>query len=68
MFTSNVKKIMKDKGIKTIPLSEDAGLSSATIAKARSDSRIAEIRLSTLARIATALGVSTKELYEEKAP
>lgn len=66
MFTSNVKIIMKDKGVKTVPLSEMTGLSSATIAKARQDSGIAECRLSTLGRIAKALEVSTKDLYEEK--
>ena len=42
-----------------------SGLSSATLTKARQDEGIAECRLSTLARIAKALGVTTKELYEE---
>lgn len=64
MITSNIKKIMKDKKIKIRDLSS-AGLSSATLAKARSDDGILECRLSTLARIAAALGVKTKELYEE---
>jgi Predicted transcriptional regulator len=65
MFFSNVKKLMKDKGLKTVELSERTGLSSATIAKARQDEGISECRLSTLAKIADALGVKTKRLYEE---
>jgi len=55
---------MKDRGVRTVLLSEKTGLSSATIAKARSDSGIAECRLSTLGRIASALGVSVKELFD----
>jgi len=66
MFTSNVKKIMKERGVKTVQLTEATQLSSATIAKARSDSGISECRLSTLGRIAKALEVGTKELYEEE--
>ena len=64
MFVSNVKKIMKNSGIKTVNLSQQTGLSSATIAKARSDSGIAECRLSTLGRIANALEVPMKELFD----
>ena len=64
MFKSNVKKTMKDKGIKTVFLSEKTGLSSATIAKARQGTSIAECRLSTLGRIANALDVPVKELFD----
>jgi len=64
MFKSNVKKIMRDKGIRAVFLSEKTGLSSATIAKARQDEGIAECRLSTLARIANALGVPVKKLFD----
>ena len=41
------------------------GMSTATINKARRDNGILECRLSTLVRIADALGVKTKRLYEE---
>jgi DNA-binding Xre family transcriptional regulator len=64
MFKSNVKKIMKDSGIRTVFLSEKTGLSSATIAKARQDAGIAECRLSTLGRIANALEVPVKTLFD----
>ncbi len=64
MIKSNVKKIMKDKHIKSIPLMEMTGVSSATIAKVRSDEGITECRLSTLGRIATALGVPVKTLFD----
>lgn len=65
MFSSNVKKLMKEKGIKTVPLGQATGLSSATIAKARQDEGISECRLSTLGRIAKAMGVATKDLFDE---
>ena len=54
MIISNIKKIMKDKKIKIRDLSS-TGLSSATLAKARTDDGILECRLSTLIRIADAL-------------
>ena len=63
MFKSNIKKAMKSKGIRTVLLSKETGLSSATIAKARQDTGISECRLSTLGRIANALGVPVKELF-----
>lgn len=65
-FKSNVKELMKKKKLTMQTLSEQEGLSSATINRARQDEGIAECRLSTLGRIATALGVSTKKLYEEE--
>ena len=55
MIISNIKKIMKDKKIKIRDLSS-TGLSSATLAKART----------TLIRIADALGVDVKETFEKK--
>lgn len=64
MITSNVKEIMKKKGIKIRDLAK-TGVSSATMVKARSDEGIAECRLSTLSRIAKALGVDVKDLFEE---
>lgn len=64
MFSSNTKKIMKDKGIRAVELIERTGLSSATIAKARQDEGISECRLSTLGRIANALDVPVKDLFD----
>ena len=61
MIISNIKKIMKDKKIKIRDLSS-TGLSSATLAKARTDDGILECRLSTLIRI----GVDVKETFEKK--
>jgi Predicted transcriptional regulator len=65
MFRSKVKETMKSKGTTIRDLVAETGLSSKTINKARQDEGISECRLSTLARIAQALGVSTKDLYEE---
>ena len=65
MFISNIKIMMKDKKVTIRELVAATGLSSKTLNKARSDSSISECRLSTLGRIAKALEVGTKELYEE---
>ena len=65
MIISKIKKKMKDKKIKIRDLSS-TGLSSATLAKARTDDGILECRLSTLIRIADALGVDVKETFEKK--
>lgn len=65
MFKSNVKKIMNEKKITIRDAVEVSGLSSATIHKLRDDEGISECRLSTLAKIGSALGIKTKRLYEE---
>ena len=65
MFTSKIKEIMKDKDVTIRDIVAVSGLSSATLHKARSDVDISECRLSTLGRIADALEVSTKDLYDE---
>ena len=67
MFVSNIQELMKEKKITARKIIALTGLSSTTITKARSDSGISECRLSTLGRIAKALEVGTKELYEEEA-
>ena len=64
-FTSNVTDIMKKKKTTIRELSEETGLSTSTINKARQDESISECRLSTLGHIADALGVKTKRLYDE---
>lgn len=65
MFKSNVKKIMNEKKVTIRDAVEVSGLSSATIHKLRDDEGISECRLSTLAKIGSALGIKTKRLYEE---
>ena len=63
-FRSNVKKIMKDKKVTIRDAVKASGLSSATIHKLRENEGITECRLSTLGRIATALGVPVKTLFD----
>lgn len=65
MFVSNVKKIMEERGITYARLEAVTGLSSQTITRARSP-RIREMSLETLETIAHALGVSVKELFDER--
>ena len=62
---SNIKVLMKEKKLNVREFAEMTGMSTATINKARRDNGILECRLSTLVRIADALGVKTKRLYEE---
>ena len=66
MFKSHVKGIMEAKSATIDGLAANTGLSTRTINRARSDKWIAECRLSTLKRIAAALGVKVTELFEEK--
>ena len=65
MFVSKIDALRKEKRITTSSLAEKSGISRQAIYKARQDDGIAECRLSTLDRIASALGCSTKDLYEE---
>ena len=65
MFTSKIKALMKNKKITMRDLAEQSGVSVVTLNKARQDEGIAECRLSTLAKIGSALGVKTKRLYDE---
>ena len=64
MISSNIKMMMKDQGITIRDLMGRTGLSNETILRARSE-KIRLCRLETLATIAAALGVRTKDLYEE---
>ena len=66
MFSSNIKKIMKEKKLTIRQLESETGMSTRTLNKARSNDGISECRLSTLARIADALGVDVKEAFERK--
>lgn len=65
MFVSNIPRLMKEKKKTARALIAATDLSPNTLTKLRKDEGIAECRLSTLARIAKALEVSTKDLYEE---
>lgn len=65
MFISLIDVLRKNTQITTQELADKAGVSRQALHKARSNEGIAQCRLSTLARIASALGVSTKDLYEE---
>jgi DNA-binding Xre family transcriptional regulator len=64
MIKSNLKEIMVRLGVTYKQLEEKTGLSSQTITRARGD-LISECRLSTLAVIAKALEINTKDLYED---
>ena len=64
MFKSKIDQILKEKGISTYTLAEKSGVSRQSLFKARSDSGISECRLSTLGRIANALEVPLKDLFE----
>lgn len=62
---SNLKKLMKDKGITILGLADETGLSSRTIQRAR-DERIELCTLKTLAVIAGALEAKVKDLFDEE--
>ena len=64
MIKSNVKRLMEEKGYTIRELIPVSGVSHATINKARTDTGISECRLSTLGRIANALEVPLKDLFE----
>ena len=66
MLKSNIKDLMTQKNSTIRGLAVETGISTKTIIRARSDKWIAECRLSTLRRIAEALGVEVKELFEEE--
>lgn len=63
MIVSHIKILMKEKKITMKRLEEMTGMSQATMNKARRDGSIAECRLSTLVRIADALGVNVNQLF-----
>ena len=64
MFTSNLGKIAKEKKMTARAIIAVTGLSPTTLTKARKDDGIAECRLSTLGRIAHALDVPVKDLFD----
>ena len=66
VFMSNIKKLMEEKKVTVRKIAEKANLSKQTVLTARTDEGITECRLSTLGKIADALGMKTTQLYEEK--
>jgi len=64
MITSNVRKIMEDKGVSIRVMVAGTGLSDKTILRARCQ-RINECRIYTLEAIAVFLGYKVKDLFEE---
>jgi lambda repressor-like predicted transcriptional regulator len=64
MIRSNVKDSMEKAGVSVRGLVAMTGLADGTVQRARDD-RIGSCSLNTLATIAAALGVRTKNLFEE---
>ena len=64
MLISNLGKITKEKKMTARVIIAMTGLSPTTLTKARSNSGISECRLSTLGRIANALEVPVKTLFD----
>ncbi|MCL1939721.1 MAG: helix-turn-helix transcriptional regulator [Desulfovibrionaceae bacterium] len=64
MITSNLKKIMEEKGITIRAMARDSGLSDMTILRARKK-QISQCRLCTLEIIAEYLGCKIKDLFDE---
>ena len=65
MLTSNVKRIMQEKGVTIRAMSESTGLSLETISRARKE-HISLCRLNTLEIIASYLRCKVKDLFEEE--
>ena len=64
MITSNIKMLMNQKKLTMRDMETLTGMSLRTLNKTRQDGGVAECRLSTLGRIATALGVPIKKLFD----
>jgi len=67
VFVSNIAEIMKRKRVTVRELASLSGLSLDTINRARRNRGISECRLSTLGRIADALGVPINKLFARNA-
>ena len=64
MITSNVRKIMEDKGVTIRTMVARTGISDKTILRARCE-RINECRVYTLEAIAEFLECKVKDLFDE---
>ena len=62
---SQVAKIMKEKSFSIRGLENETGLSTRTIQNARKDETFELCNLQTLKKIANALGVSVKDLFDD---
>lgn len=68
MIVSNVKKVMKEKGVTLKQLVRETGLAEETIMRSRRGGGIGQLascQLMTLEIIAKALGVKIKDLFDE---
>lgn len=65
---SNIKELMEKRGYTVRKVQEKADLSHLTIFRARDDQKIEQCTLRTLIRIAAALDVAVKDLFEEDDP
>jgi len=64
MLTSNVKKLMEEKGVTIRMMVAKTGLADVTILRARRE-QIIQCRLVTLESIAKCLGCKIKDLFDE---
>jgi DNA-binding Xre family transcriptional regulator len=64
MLTSNVKKIMENKGVTIRKMVEQTGLADKTILRARCE-QISQCRIYTLETIAAFLDCKVKDLFDE---
>ena len=64
-YQSNIKILMEKKGKTLRGLADETGISDRTILRARKDELIGVCKLETRGAIAKALGVKTKDLYDE---
>ena len=64
MFKSRIRELMEKKKITMRDMANKSGVSVVTLNKARQDEGIADCRLSTLGRVALALGVPVKKLFD----
>ena len=65
MFISNVRELMNKKKKTIREVAAETNTSVSTVHRATQDDTIGGCQLNTLAKIADALGVKTKRLYEE---
>lgn len=65
---SNLRDLMSEKKMTIRSLEAKSQISNVTILKARSDEKIIKCTLETLSRIAAALGVRVRDLFDEDDP
>ncbi len=65
---SNVPDFMTKKGITLRVLEEKSGVAHTTILRSRDDEKIRSCSLGTLEKIAAALGVRVRDLFDEDDP